>query len=34
VFSSGGRYNAYSGTCEVCAKVGVAFPSESSTPVA
>jgi hypothetical protein len=27
-FSPGGRYNAYSGACEACAKIGVAFESE------
>jgi hypothetical protein len=26
--SPGGRYNAYSGTCEACAKVGVTCQSE------
>ena len=33
-FSSGGRYNAYSGTCEVCAKVSDAVRVEVPNSVA
>lgn len=32
-FSSGGRYNAYSGTCRACAKIGAARRSEVPTLV-
>ena|SRR5215212_6016181 len=33
-FSPGGRYNAYSGTCEACAKVGAGVQVEVPNSVA